>query len=149
MRRITLIFGLASCVALLGGTRPGSAAAGARLKPGTWCYDSDGAAQEQIAWLRSMATATSPRDTTFRGELRLMPVDPSAVAFVADSVACRRAAESLRRAEFGVDTGALAAVSLIRYGAMRYVGSSKKSMGEWQGWIVFDTSFAPLASVAH
>ena len=148
MRRITVILGLVSCAALMGSTGRSTPAAG-HGKPGTWCYDSDGAATAQIAWLRTMATATAPRDTTFRGELRLMRVDPRAVAFDADSVACRRAAESLRRAEFGADTGALAAISLIRYGALRYVGSSKKAMGDWQGWIVFDTSFAPLASVAH
>jgi hypothetical protein len=148
MRRISVFIGLASCVALLGSTKPPAISA-VRVKPGTWCFDSDGAAKAQIVWLRTMATATAPRDTTFRGELRLMPVDPGAVAFVADSVACRRAAESLRRAEFGVDTGALASISLIRYGSMRYVGTAQKSMGDWQGWIVFDTSFAPLASVAH
>jgi hypothetical protein len=147
MRRISVIIGLVSCAALLGYTP--AAVGGARLTAGTWCYDLDGAAKAQIAWLRSMATATSPRDTTFRGELRLMPVNPAAVAFVVDSVACRRAAESLRRAEFGVDTGTLASISLIRYGATRYVGLSKRSAGDWQGWIVFDTTFAPLASVAH
>lgn len=149
MRRIAVVLGIASCVALLGSTRAGSGVAAARLRPGTWCYDFDGTAKAQVAWLKSMATATSPRDTTFRGELRLMPVDPAAVAFVADSVACRRAAESLRRAEFGVDTGELASISLIRYGSTRYVGASQMPMSEWQGWIVFDTSFAPLASVAH
>ncbi|MGH7656493.1 MAG: hypothetical protein ACREN6_17730 [Gemmatimonadaceae bacterium] len=136
-------------MALLGGTRVRSAVAAAKLTPGTWCYDFDGTAKAQVVWLKSMATATSPRDTTFRGELRLMPIDPSAVAFVADSVACRRAAESLRRAEVGADTGELASISLIRYGSMRYVGASQKPMSEWQGWIVFDTSFAPLASVVH
>jgi hypothetical protein len=149
VRRITAIFAIASCVTLLGSARAGSAVAAGRLKPGTWCYDFDGTAKAQVAWLKSMATATAPRDTTFRGELRLMPVDPATIAFVADSVACRRAAESLRRAEFGVDTGELSSVSLIRYGSMRYVGASQKAMSEWQGWIVFDTSFAPLASVAH
>lgn len=148
MRRITVVFGLASCVALLGATRTGRAVPAPHM-PGTWCYAYDGAAQAQVAWLRSIAIATAPRDTTFRGELRLMPVDPTAVAFVADSVACRRAAEGLRRAEFGADTGTLALISLIRYGSTRYVGASQRSMTEWQGWVVFDTSFAPLASVAH
>lgn len=116
---------------------------------GTWCKDSDGVATNQIRWLRGMAVATSTRDTSFRSKLHLMALDSSMVNYVTDSIACRRAAESLRREQYGVDTGALTSLYLVRYGPTRFFGADGAKIGEWMGWTVFDSAFAPLAQVGH
>jgi hypothetical protein len=49
----------------------------------------------------------------------------------------------------GADTGALNPVHLIRYGSLRYVGSTLAVGGEWTNWVVFDTSFAAIIAFTY
>jgi hypothetical protein len=113
-----------------------------------WCNDSDGVVTATISRLRELAVATTQRDTGLGSQLHLMAVSPASITYVTDTTACRRAAEAARRLAYGADTGSLTAGYLIRYGDQRYLASSRKRFGEWMGWIVFDSSFVALASVA-
>ena len=95
-----------------------------------------------------MDTSTAAADTLTRNILQLPAVTPATIVYVSDSTLCRRAAESIRRYENGADTGALATLYLISWGPLRMLGSGQAS-GEWNGWYVFDSSFAVISVVAQ
>ena len=133
----------------------GSATAGPTRVPNlllSSCRDSTGYAGGMIARLKKIATTTDSAEAANRVKILLSATTADSVQLVKDSVLCNRAAWSLRRSRYGVDTGTLETFHLVRYGLLRYVGytgagSVDPAEKSYAYWYIFDSSFAPLLAV--
>jgi hypothetical protein len=112
----------------------------------SFCRDSDAMTTSILRDVRDMASTSDTLEARLRDSYSLsaMPVD--SVRLVTDSALCGRAWTTLRRSRFGADTGALRRMILIKYGSLRYVGTSLEPHpnSEWDELVVFDTSFTAL-----
>ena len=111
------------------------------------CLDSTETLGGTIVDLRAMATTSDTSILSERTLLHLSSANSDSIRTVSDTTLCGRAAASFRHAKYGVDTGALVSVFLIRYDSTRYVASNLSRMGEWTSWAVMDSSFAILATI--
>ena len=140
MLRVLPMFLLVGAAAL-GATSSDPARA---LRHASFCRDSTASVGFVLRSLREKATTTDTLKLRMRNLQFLPATTPDSVQLVTATELCERASRSLRRSEFGVDTGPLQPVHLIRWGNTRYVGSALAPVGEWTGWVVFDTSFVGL-----
>jgi hypothetical protein len=113
-----------------------------------YCADSGAYAEAMIAHLRNVATTADASELRRRSYTMLPATTRDSVVFVSDTAYCKRASWSLRHSPHGADTGQLQTVMLFRYGSSRNIGSDFGKVGDRTGWMVFDTTFAPLIAFA-
>jgi hypothetical protein len=112
------------------------------------CFDTSASDGDMIRQLQTYASTADTILLRRRGNMGLSATSPDSVQLVRDSAACDRTSRTFRRIRFGVDTGPLDTVLLIRYG-QKYVGTDFAPVGEWMLWSVLDTSFTVLNSFAR
>lgn len=143
MNRLYPLIFLLSTAAIAGATpsvvRPGTA----HTATSGWCTDSTAADGDNLIDLKALAVSTTPSDTLARTDASLPSVSAESIWILSDTTLCRRAAESRRYARNHADTGALLPINVVHWGSSRYLsGDLPNSKSEWNGWLVFDTSFA-------